>query len=269
MNHLSSEERGARTSRRHVRWWIVLAAALTVGCGLSPIDHRIKLGEEPFVVFVGEGSDGNTDLFTTTTSGGHVYQLTFTRVIERAPALAGGGGMVAFLRIRDTLPGTPRDVVIMNLENGAEKSIPLPVTAGLARSLGWGAGDRVVYIRTDSGLWRANIPPSGVTATAIPDADAAVPNQAIGAWLGQPPFAEAIPCAIGLCIVGRARDTTSLSPTGHDPMRWGSDSVAWFEGREIVIRPLGTGRARRITLLEAPSNAREGSMGGESMIDHR
>jgi hypothetical protein len=245
------------------RWLAWLAIAVS-GCGLSPIDHRIRLGEEPFVVFVAEGSDGNTDLFTTTTGGGHVYQLTFTRVIERAPALAGGGQMVAFLRFRDSLPGTPRDVVVMNLENGAEKIIPLPATAGLPRALGWGAGDRVVYIRTDSGFWQANVPPSGMAATAIPDPDVAIANQAIGAWLGQPPFAEAIACATGLCIVGRAHDTSTLNPTGHDPMRWGSDSVAWFEGNEIVVRPLGTGRARRIRLLEGPANAREGSMGGTS-----
>ncbi len=251
-----------RTRRCRCWWGIVLAGALTVGCGLSPIDHRIKLGEEPFVVFVGEGSDRNTDLFTTTAGGGHVYQLTFTRVIERAPTLAGGGQLVAFLRFRDTLPGTPRAVVIMNLENGAEKIVPLPVSAGLALALGWGAGDRVVYIRTNAGLWQATIPPSGVTATAVPDADAMVANQAIGAWLGQPPFAEAVSCTIGICIIGPRRDTTTLTTTGHDPMRWGGDSVAWFEGDEVVVRPLGTGRARRMTLLEAPAHPREGSMGG-------
>jgi len=239
-----------------------LVAALTAGCGLSPIDHRIKLGEEPFVIFVGEGSDHNTDLFTATTTGGHVYQLTFTRVIEVAPALANGGGMAAFLRIRDTLPDTPRDVVIMNLENGAEKTIPLPAIAGLPRSLGWAPGDQLVYIRADHGLWQARVPPSGGPATAVPDADSRVAIQATGAWLGQPPFAEAIPCPTGICIVGPRHDTTSLSSTGHHPMRWGRDSVAWFEGQEMIVRSLGAGRPRRVVLKDAPANAREGSMGG-------
>jgi hypothetical protein len=236
--------------------------SLVAGCGLSPIDHRIKLGEEPFVVFVAEGNDHNTDLFTTTTSGGHVYQLTFTRVIEEAPALANGGGVVAFLRMRDTLAGTRRDVVIMNLENGAEKVIPLPASAGLARALGWGAGDSVVYVRTDRGLWQANIPATGDAAIAVPDADTLVASQVMGAWLGQPPFAEAIPCPTGLCIVGPRHDTTSLSATGHDPMRWGRDSVAWFEGSEIIVRSLGAGRARRVVLQDAPMNPRAGSLGG-------
>jgi hypothetical protein len=259
-----SEERGARRGGRCRLGVTGLAAALTVGCGLSPIDHRIKLGEEPFVVFVGEGNDHNTDLFTTTTSGGHVYQLTFTRVIEEAPALAGGGTMVAFLRMRDTLPGTRRDLVIMNLENGGEKTVPLPASAGLARALGWGAGDSVVYVRTDLGLWQANIPATGDAATAVPDADSLAARQATAAWLGQPPFAEAIPCPAGICLIGPRHDTTALSETGHDPMRWGRDSVAWFEGSEIVVRSLGAGRARRVVLKDAPMNARQGSLGGTS-----
>jgi hypothetical protein len=232
------------------------------GCGLSPIDHRIKLGEEPFIVFVGEGADHNTDLFTTTTDGGHVYQLTFTRVIERAPALAGGGRMVAFLRLRDTLPGTRRDVVVMNLENGAEKIVPLPVSAGLARAIGWGADDHEIYIRTDSGFWQAEIPPSGAMAAAVAGADVRAATQATAAWLGQPPFAEAIPCATGICLIGPQHDTTVLNSTGSDPMRWGRDSVAWFEGHDVVIRPLGSGRARRIMLQNGPANPREGSVGG-------
>ena len=247
-----------------LRWTLLVAVSLVAGCGLSPIDHRIKLGEEPFVVFVGEGNDHNTDLFTTTTSGGHVYQLTFTRVIEEAPALANGGGMVAFLRMRDTLAGTRRDVVIMNLANGAEKLIPLPVSAGLALALGWDTGDSVVYVRTDRGLWQASIPATGDAATAVPDDDTLVASQAMGAWLGQPPFAEAIPCRTGLCIVGPRHDTTSLSATGHDPMRWGRDSVAWFEGSEIIVRSLGAGRARRVLLKDAPMNARQGNLGGTS-----
>jgi hypothetical protein len=256
------EKGEGRRGHQGCRWAAGLAAALVAGCGLSPIDHRIRLGEEPFVVFVGEGADHNTDLFTTTTGGGHVYQLTFTRVIEQAPALAGGGRMVAFLRLRDTLPGTRRDVVIMNLENGAEKIIPLPVAAGLARALGWGADDRVVYIRADSGFWQADVPPAGVAATTVPDVGTQTAHQATGAWLGQPPFAEAIPCSPGICLIGPRHDTAVLSATGRNPMRWGKDSVAWFEGNEIVVRPLGTGRARRITLQGAPANAREGSMGG-------
>jgi hypothetical protein len=257
-----SEEREARSVSTS-RWWCtILSTSVALGCGLSPIDHRIKLGEEPFVVLVGEGNDRNTDLFTTTTSSGHVYQLTFTRVIEQAPALANGGGMVAFLRLRDTLPGTRRDVVVMILENGAEKTIPLPATAGLALALGWRAGDSVVYIRTDRGLWQANIPVSGSEATAVSSADSIVASQVTGAWLGQPPFAQAIQCPAGICIIGPRHDTTTLSATGHDPMRWGRDSVAWFEGSEIVVRSLGAGRARRVMLKDAPANLRQGSMGG-------
>jgi hypothetical protein len=229
---------------------------------MSPISHRIKIGEEPFVVFVGEGIDRHTDLFTSTTSGGPVFQLTLTNVIERMPRLSGNGGMVAFLRIRDTLPGTRRDVVVMNLESGTERIIPLPAEAGTPTELGWGAGDSTLYIRTGVPLWQATIPPTGAVATAVGHADSLVAARSLGAWLGETRFAEAIPCPAGICLIGPRGDTTSLSSTGHDPMRWGKDSVAWFEGNEIVVRPLGPGRARRAPLQDAPGRPREASMGG-------
>ena len=256
-----------RSERREARWdrspgWVIGLAVMTLACGVSPIDHRIKLGEEPFVVFVGEGNDQNTDLFTTTTAGGEVYQLTFTRVIERAPALDHRGGMVAFLRMRDTLPGTRRDLVIMSLETGAEKTFSLPAAAGVPRAIGWSADDRTVYLRADGGLWGAAIATSGEAVASVSEADTLMASQATAVWLGQPPFAQAIPCPTGLCVIGPRHDTAALSASGHDPMRWGRDSVAWFEGDEIVVRPLGAGRARRVVLKGAPANAREGRMSG-------
>jgi hypothetical protein len=249
---------GSRRLCRHA-----MLALATAACGLSPIDHRIKLGEEPFVVFVGEGIDGSTDLFTTTTGGGSVFQLTFTTVIERQPKLSADGMMVAFLRIRDTLPGTRRDVVVMNLQNGTERIVPLPASAGLPAELGWGSGDSTLYIHTAAGVWQTSIPPAGTEAIPVAGADTLFARKAVGAWLGSPAFAEAIPCASGLCIIGPRHDTTSLSPTGHDPMRWGKDSVAWIEGSEFVVRPLGAGRARRVSLQSPPKRVREGSVGGE------
>lgn len=214
------------------------------------------------MVFVGEGADGHTDLFTTTTGGGSVFQLTFTPVVERAPALAASGGMVAFLRSRDTLPETPRSIVIMNLQSGAERIVPLPTGAGAPRQLGWGRGDSVLYIVTTLGAWRAPMPPRGDSASRATGGDSVAALRSMGGWLGASRFAEAIACPSGLCIIGPERDTTLLNPTGRDPMRWGDDSVAWFEGSTIVVRPLGPGRARRATLKDPPANPREGSMGG-------
>ncbi len=240
---------------------MVLSLAVAA-CGLSPIDHRIKLGEEPFVVFVGEGIDGHTDLFTTTTGGGSVFQLTFTPVVESQPKLAGGGLMVAFLRYRDTLPGTHRDVVVMNLVTGSERVIGLPADAGTPLALGWGSGDSSLYIRTDAGNWRTSIPPSSAAAELVPANDSMAAVKAINPWLGQSRFAEAIPCKDGVCVVGPKQDTSELSAIGRYPLRWGNDSVAWLEGNEIVVRPLGTGRVRRISLKDAPLHVREASMGG-------
>ena len=255
---------GQRATFRSLRTGLIgaISASSIAACGLSPIDHRIKLGEEAFVVFVGEGVDRNTDLFTTTTSGGPVFQLTFTKVIERAPALSHGGTMVAFLRMRDSLPATHRDVVVMNLESGAERIVPLTDGAGIPRQLGWGSGDSTLYIRSDQGLWQASMPPSGQNAVAVAAGDSTAANRQFRDWLGQPAYARVISCPASLCLIGPRLDTTALSDTGHDAMRWGKDSVAWFEGNDIVVRPLGPGRARHAQLKSGPSNPREGSMGG-------
>lgn len=150
----------------------------------------------------------------------------------------------------------------MNLQNGAEKVASLPTTAGVPLAMGWGKADSVLYIRTDKGLWQLPIPPGSQQATPLAGGDTLIAARSIGAWLGQPPFAEAIACPPGICLIGPKHDTTSLNETGHDPLRWGKDSVAWFEGNDVVIRPLGPGRTRRITLKDAPTNAREGSLGG-------
>ena len=53
---------------------------------------------------------------------------------------------------------------------------------------------------------------------------------------------------------GRA---SSLAPGGRDPMAWGADSVGYVEGSELVVRPVGPGRARRARLPTRLAHARE------------
>ncbi len=110
------------------------AVAFVSACSFSPINHRIKIGEESFIVFVGEGIDHNTDLFAVPANGGSVAQITFTPLVEKGPRLSPTGEVVAFLRMRDTIPGTPRNVVLMNLLSGGEAAVALPADAGAPHS---------------------------------------------------------------------------------------------------------------------------------------
>jgi hypothetical protein len=239
---------------------VLLQAALpaaTVACGFSPISHRIKVGEEPYFVFVGEGVDGHTDLFTALPGGGTVYQLTFTPVPEALPRLAPGGGLVAFVRGDDTLPATLRHVVVMNLFDGNEGRADLDNGAGPVEALAWAGDGKALYARAGGVEWRIAVPPASAPPLRV---TGAAVDSALEVWLGNPPFARAISCpGGGVCVIGSRGDTATLADEGHDPMRWGGDSVAWIEGADVVVRPLGPGRARRIALDQPPGHMRQGS----------
>jgi len=238
----------------------VAIALLLSACGFSPLTHRLEVGQEPIVIFVAEGIDRHTDLFAVAAGGGAVAQVTFTPLVERHPRLSPSGDVVAFLRSRDTLPGTHANVILMNLLTGAEAAIALPQAAGEPVGLAWNDSATAVFVRTTSGVWRAPAPPLTGAATPIAAGDSAVADSALDTWLGSPRFARAINCAgSGLCIVGSRGDTTPLAPQGISVIPWGSDSVGWFEKGTIVVRPLGPGRSRRVLWTEAPENPREGS----------
>jgi len=235
-----------------------LAAIALSACAFSPLAHRIKVGEEPFVVFVGEGRDQHTDLFAVSANGGAVTQVTFTALVEQEPRLTPTGEMVAFLRMRDTAATEHRDVVLMNLQSGGERILSLPAEAGRPLAVAWSDDVSRLYIRTDRGLWQAAMSTATGMVTPIASAESAVADSAIDTWLGSPRFTRVIRCANGgMCIAGAAGDTTSLSSDGHDALRWGSDSVAWFQSGIIVVRSLGPGHQRSVALQDAPSRPRD------------
>jgi hypothetical protein len=236
----------------------IAAVALVSGCSFSPINHRVKVGEEPFIVFVGEGIDHNTDLFAVPAGGGSVAQVTFTPLVERSPRLSPDGEFVAFIRMRDTIRGAPRTVVLMNLLGGGEATLALPPDAGAPTMVGWSTDGHTLYIRTDHGDWQAASPPAATLVATVPIAESARVDSALDVWLGEPRFARVISCAAGgLCIVGPKGDTTALAPQGRDPMRWGTDSVAWFQENGMIVRSLGPGRERRVTWTNGPEHPRD------------
>ncbi|MGH7534557.1 MAG: hypothetical protein ACREMG_03125, partial [Gemmatimonadales bacterium] len=63
-----------------------------------------------------------------------------------------------------------------------------------------------------------------------------------------------------LCVRGRAGLPALLARHARDPVRWGTDSVAYFVGSALEIRPLGPGRTRRLTWSAAPRNPRQMTM---------
>ena len=244
-----------------------IAAALAVasGCGFSPLSNHIKVGQEDIVVFVGEGITGSTDLFVSSAAGGTPTQLTFTVAAEVRPRITPDGGMLAFVRARDTAATTTPTLVVMNLVNASERSVELPDTAGAVINIGWSNDLQTIHVRTVKGNWKVTAPPTPMSVTPVPGADAAA-DSALQVWLGEPRFARAIGCVDGVCVIGASGDTASLAAHGRDPMRWGTDSVAWFENDDLIVRGLGPGPARRVTWRKAPANPRDATYSRASAV---
>ena len=214
-------------------------------CSLSPMHNRIDVGEEPFALFVAEDRHGQTDLFAILPGGGEVTRVTFTSLVEHAPRLSGRGEVVAFLRDE----GESTALLALNLLNGAERRIELPVEAGRPLEVTWSSDDTELLVHTSVGIWRAPAPPSRGDAAMV-TGDSAGLAAMFRVDLGRSNFAEAVECenGAGICVRGADGLPTRLSAQGHDPFRWGNDSLAWFEGDQMLIRPLGPGPARQVTV---------------------
>lgn len=245
----------------------VAIAATATACNFSPLRNRIKVGEEAIVIFVGEGADGNTDLFVAPVAGGPVVQLTYTPLIESSPRINPRGEAVAFLRVRDAKPTSQNEVVLMNLLNGAERRLAIPASAGRVQRIAWNPLDsNALFVKGVHGeIFRIATPPSPAEAVPVNGQDVVIAETALGLWVGDPPFATIYHCpAGGICAVGKRVDTTVLATTGHDPLRWGTDSVAWFDGDGMVVRSIGPGPARRMSMKRPPAKPRDGSYSGVS-----
>lgn len=211
---------------------------------LSPLSNKLKVGEEAYIVFVADGEDGLGDLFAAAPVSGSTFQVTFTRLDERAPALAPDGATVAFLRSRGTAdPGV--SLVFLNLINGAERHIAAP--AG-AEALRWSADGSALLARSGARLYRTAAPPQPLAIEPVPDSDRPRLDSLFRVLLGAPPLGEARSCAngAGVCAWLTSGDTLLLSAGGSEPLAWGSDSVGYLEDGALVVRPLAGGRTRSI-----------------------
>jgi hypothetical protein len=231
----------------------ILLFALT-GCeGMLPPLRKVgEVGRDPIVVFVGGEEDRSGDLFAAPAAGGEVAQLTYSSVGEARPALAPDGGAVAFLR-------TPGSVWVMNLINGVDREVRLPEGAGTPTRVGWAADGRSLVVATETGLYRAPAPPAEGEAVAIPAAGRVAAESSLAVLLGSPAFARVVACErpTDLCVVGDTGAPALIAAGSRDAARWGRDSVAYFTGDELVVRPLGPGRDRKVQLENVPPRPRQ------------
>ncbi len=241
-----------------------LAALLAAGCrNISPLGNRITPGTEPFLIVVGEGRDGQTDLFVASSGGGEVVRLTFTRAVESAPTLHPSGAAVAFFRTGADA-GPTAWLVVMNLLNAAEREVALPAGLGTPERVAWSADGRLLYLRGAEGTAVTPAPPEALAIEPLGPGDArrGAADSALSILLGDPPIATVIPCP-GAALAGPALCAASAEgaqPLGdfvREPFRWGPDSMGYFDGDRVMVRSLGGGRPRHVAWTSPPDNARQ------------
>src|SRR6185295_17231283 len=86
----------------------------------------------------------------------------------------------------------------------------------------------------------------------------AVADSALQVVLGDPPFAIVTSCAggVGLCVPSDSGAVQVLDPDGRDAFAWGPDSVGYFVGSNIEVRPLGGGATRTLNWAKVPDRPR-------------
>jgi hypothetical protein len=196
--------------------------------------------------------------------------ITFSTVGEMRPVLSPDGVMLAFLRgasLRDSTPGT---VWVMNLLSGAERQLELPPGAGAPREVGWSPDGQSLVVAAGTALYRSSAPPARLDARPVPAPGRPAAESALAVLLGNPAFARVVPCTEpgALCLAGDTGAPGLLARGARDAARWGDDSVMFFRGDAVEIRPLGAGRARRLDWEGVPSRPRQmtvflGTGGGE------
>jgi len=232
---------------------LIALPLLMVGCGVTPITNKIKPGEEPFVVAVGEGPDGATDLFAAETGGGPFFRLTFSRPAEWAPRIAPSGAEVAYVRARQERDSTNMELVIYDLIAGTERRGPIPHAAGPVRRLGWNRAGDSVFAAADQILVTAA---DRIDFHDVPPALAGEADSSLMELLGTPAQGRVTHCGAEVCIVSAGGDTTALGPDVTDAIRWGPDSVALIRGSELEVRPLLGGRPRLPRWTDVPKGFR-------------
>jgi hypothetical protein len=220
---------------------------------------KIDVGRESYAVFVG-GSGISGDLYAVRANGGPAFPITYTPVAELAPALSPDGTNVAFLRSQSLRDSTPATVWVMNLLSGSEQELELPNGAGTPERVGWSDGGKTVVVRAGQGLYRFDAPPAKSEGRPVAPAESAAAESSLAVLLGNPVFARVVVCkrATDLCVTTGRGTPGILAQAARDPVRWGTDSVAFLVGDDILqIRPLARGRPRALNWSNVPARPRQ------------
>jgi hypothetical protein len=217
----------------------------------------MEIGRDPYAVFVG-GEGPNSDLYAVRPEGGPPVRITFTNVAELAPALSPDGGGLAFLRGTSLTDSTPASIWVMNLLSGGERELSLPKGAGTPIDVGWGPDGKSLIVSAAKGLYRFNAPPADPDPRPVPAAERVRAESSLAVLLGDPVFTRVVPCKArrDLCVVGATGKPRLLAQAVRDPARWGSDSVAFFVGDWLQIRPVRRGRPRILMMTQTPDRPR-------------
>jgi hypothetical protein len=253
-----------------MRIWRLAPVVALLGCqGVSPLTNQIAVGEEPFLVLVATGRDNQVDLFAGSPGGGVVTRLTFTRDRESSPAVHPAGTAVAFLRRAPSPTDSTTWLVVMNLVNAAEREAEVPAEIGAARRVGWSHDGSRLYVSGTYGFAVSPAPPAALAPVSLAPGDPGIPaaDSATSVLLGSPPIARIESCAIDcitsvaqrVCAVTRAGERQDLGAGVRWPFRWGADSMGYFEGGQLMVRPLAGGKARRIAWTGVPENPGDAS----------
>jgi len=225
--------------------------------GLSPLRGHAVVGRDAYLVFIADGPGGQSDLFGVRADGGPVFQVTYSSVPEAQPVLSPDGGMVAFLRGTSRDDRLPGRVWVLNLLSGAERELPLPRGSARPERLGWSGDGRSLYVQTGLAIYRVNPPPASPDPALVGGADRAVAESSLVVFLGEPPFGRVVACARSLCSQTDSGSPAPFAANAHDAVRWGPDSVGFLTGADLIVRPLGPGRPRRVEWSEPPAAPRQ------------
>ena len=250
---------GSRAGRPFTVYRLLFTLFSVLACGtLPPLRGKIDVGHEPYAIFVG-GSGHGGDLYAVRADGGPAYQITYTTVAELRPALSPDGAEVAFFRGQSLRDSTPATLWGLNLLNGADRELRLPKDAGLLERVGWSSDGSALLVKTGKDLYRVEAPPAKPNARSVPPEERAAAESSLAVLLGDPVFARVVPCpqAEDLCVIPRKGRPGILAQAATDPVRWGNDSVAFFTGELLQIRPLAKGRPRLLHWSEVPARPRQ------------
>ena len=232
---------------------LLLLAACTGS--LSPLSHKLQIGEEPYLMFSGLGEDGQGDLFASAEGGGPVFQATFTRLDERLPVLGPDGSVVAFVRSASREDSSSAVVIVMNLINGAERKLSEAGTI-VPENMAWSPDGKRLYVRTGAGILASAAPPARTVFAPVSTEERAAADSALAVIVGNPPFAAVVNCSSGgLCLRTTSDTVLPLDSGARLAVRWTPDSVALLVGSDWTIRPLAGGRSRTLRWTGGPASA--------------